>query len=264
MRRTLEYSINSHPSVNIGGILFPAICYLDALEVFIEWIKNGDAHQVCIVNVHALVSAQRDQGFGNILRSADLCTMDGEPLRWYANLIEQAGIIERVCGPELMLHCLDYGRERGWKHFLLGGREGVLEQLHQNLVDKYPGVQIVGSEAPPFRPMTVEEGDALVKQINESDADFLWVGLGAPKQERWISENLARLNVPVNIGVGAAFDFHAENIARAPVWMQRFGLEWLFRLINDPRLWRRYLSTNPPFLWMLIWDYIKIRLLGIR
>jgi N-acetylglucosaminyldiphosphoundecaprenol N-acetyl-beta-D-mannosaminyltransferase len=249
-------------ALSIGGMPFMPVDYAGAIGLFTQWIAARSARQVCIVNVHTLISARRDPELAKIMRDAALNTMDGQPLRWYANLIHRAALKERVCGPELMLRCLDEGRGKDWTHYLLGGREEVLEVLRERLRERYPGLQIVGAESPPFRPLTAKEDRELTDRINGSGADFLWVGLGAPKQELWIANHLPHLEVPVNVGVGAAFDFHAGSIARAPEWMQRHGLEWTFRLIKDPRLWRRYLSTNPPFLWLLLRDLFRYRIFG--
>lgn len=238
---------------------FPVINYDGAINIFQQWIDIGTAYQVCIVNVHTLVTAMRNSAFRTIMQEAGMNTMDGQPLKWYANAVCHAGISERVCGPELMLRCLEQGVERGWKHYFLGGRPEVLDMLKSRVQDRFSDVKIVGSYSPPFRPATETEEADIVKCINESNADILWVGLGAPRQEEWIYRNLYRLKVPVCVGVGAAFDFHAGSVSRAPSWMQTAGLEWLYRVGADPRLFRRYLDTNPSFLWMLIRDWIKVR-----
>ena len=246
----------------IGGIPFRAIGYEDTLGLFEQWIYSRRFEQVCIVNVHSLITACRDRQLHAVFCNAGLNTMDGQPLRWYANLVHRAGLRDRVCGPDLMLHCLERGQEKGWKHFLLGSTEKVLSELVERLGKKYPNAQVVGAVSPPFRPLNPQEDRDLLEQINSSGADFLWVGLGAPKQEKWIADHQGRLNVPISIGVGAAFDFHAGAVARAPEWMQRRGLEWFHRLLSDPRLWRRYLSTNPPFFLMLMRDFFLHRLLS--
>ncbi len=246
--------------IQIGDVPFPIINYDDAIEVYQEWINARTAHQVCIVNVHTLVTAMRESSFRLIMQEASMNTMDGQPLKWYANTVCHADVNERVCGPELMLRCLDQGVDKGWRHYFLGGRPEVLSTLQLRVQERFPGVNIVGSYSPPFRPITDIEESETVTQINETNADFLWVGLGAPRQEQWIHRNLHRLNVPVCVGVGAAFDFHAGTVKRAPAWMQKAGLEWLFRACADPRLFRRYLDTNPQFLWMLVWDSVRVRL----
>lgn len=187
--------------------------------------------------------------------------MDGLPLVWYANWVHNANIKERVCGPELMLRCLDHGRSQGWKHFFLGGKETVLNDLVGNMRSRFPGVNIVGWHSPPFRPLSSDEDKTLVDQINQCRPDFLWVGLGAPKQEKWIEAHLTKINVPLQIGVGAAFDFHSGHVKRAPVWMQRTGFEWLYRMLQDRRLIKRYFSTNPVFLLLFLRDFVVFNLL---
>lgn len=244
-------------NLQISGVPFPIINYDDAIETYQEWINSRTAHQVCIVNVHTLVTAIREPEFRLIMQEAGMNTMDGQPLKWYANAVCHAEIRERVCGPELMLRCLEQGIEKGWKHYFLGGRPEVLNSLESRVQELFPGADIVGSYSPPFRPVTDIEEAETVARINESKAEFLWVGLGAPRQEQWIHRNLYRLKVPVCLGVGAAFDFHAGAVKRAPSWMQNAGLEWLFRTCADPRLFLRYLDTNPQFLWMFVKDWVK-------
>lgn len=250
-----------HAKLNVKGVSFPVIDYDDAMELFSQWMTTRTAHQVCIVNVHTLVTAMREPAFHAIIRASALATMDGQPLKWYANAVCGAGVKERVCGPELMLRCLARGVAKGWRHFLLGGRPEVLNHLETRIQERFPGARIVGTYSPPFRPATESEEAEVVARINQTDADILWVGLGAPRQEQWIHRNLGRLRVPVCVGVGAAFDFHAGSVSRAPAWMQSAGLEWLYRSCADPRLIHRYFDTNPPFLWMLIRDWFRVRFL---
>ena len=260
----MPVSEDKQPVVSIGGLPFRVVDYGDTLRLFEQWIYSRRSEQVCVVNVHSLITACRDRQLHSILLSAGLNTMDGQPLRWYANLVHRAGLRDRVCGPDLMLHCLERGQEKGWKHFLLGSTEQVLAELVERLGKKYPNAKFVGVVSPPFRPLSPKEDHDLLEQINTSGADFLWVSLGAPKQEKWIADHRAHLNVPISIGVGAAFDFHAGNVPRAPMWMRRSGMEWFFRLLNDPRLWRRYFSTNPHFLFLLVRDFLLYRVLGRR
>jgi N-acetylglucosaminyldiphosphoundecaprenol N-acetyl-beta-D-mannosaminyltransferase len=247
-------------TVNLLGINLPILDYETALAIFQDWIATKEAHQVCIANVHTMVSCLRDAELKTITQNA-LTTMDGLPLVWYANLVHKVGIKTRVSGPDLMLKCLDNGRDAAWKHFFLGGTPQALNDLHTLMQSLYPGVQIVGIESPPFRSLSTEEDQRLVTLINDANPDFLWVGLGAPKQEKWIASHLDRIHAPVQIGVGAAFDFHSGHKKRAPNWMQKSGLEWLYRIIKDRRLIKRYLSTNPIFLFLLIRDLLFIRLL---
>lgn len=254
----LDQNSRHYPdSVNILGLSFPVLDYQYSLELFQHWVKSGVPHQVCIANVHTVVTSLTDKDLREINQQS-LMTMDGLPLVWYARAVHQANIKERVCGPELMLRCLDQGRAQGWKHFFLGGKDDVLTDLVSGMQARYPGVNIVGWYSPPFRPLSLEEDEQLVALINEHQPDFLWVGLGAPKQEKWIAAHLAQVNAPVQVGVGAAFDFHSGHVRRAPVWMQKSGLEWLYRMLQDRRLIKRYCATNPVFLALFLRDFVVV------
>jgi N-acetylglucosaminyldiphosphoundecaprenol N-acetyl-beta-D-mannosaminyltransferase len=251
--------IEMNRCVQICGVNFPVINYNSALNCFREWIEERKPHQIYAVNVHSLIESVKNPNFLRIINSADLLTMDGEPLRWYANFVMGESIQERVCGPELMLRCVEYGIDRGWKHFFMGSTTSVLAKLKSRFEMEYPGVKIVGISSPPFRPLTRDENNTFIQIINSSGTDFLWVGLGAPKQEKWINDNFTDILAPIQAGVGAAFDFHSGNIPRAPKALQRLGLEWLFRTYNDPRLWKRYLTTNPKFMFIFLKDMVKLR-----
>lgn len=251
---------NSKPysnTINILGLNFPVIDYSSTLDLFKHWIASREPHQVCIANVHTVVTSLTDKELRDI-NNQSLITMDGLPLVWYAKAVHRANIKGRVCGPELMLRCLDQGRTRNWKHFFLGGKEEVLTDLVGAMHSRFPGVEIAGWHSPPFRTMSAEEDNQLVALINQHQPDFLWVGLGAPKQEKWIASHLASVQVPVQIGVGAAFDFHSGHVQRAPEWMQKSGLEWLYRMLQDRRLIKRYCSTNPVFLALFLRDFIAV------
>jgi N-acetylglucosaminyldiphosphoundecaprenol N-acetyl-beta-D-mannosaminyltransferase len=168
--------------------------------------------------------------------------------------------VRRVYGPDLMLKVCREGVARNYRHFFYGGAEDVAEQLKQKLTERFPGLQVVGTHCPPFRKMTDDEDAALVAQINATNADIVWVGLSTPKQENWMSAHLGKLTAPVMIGVGAAFDFHAGLKKQAPGWMQKIGMEWLFRLVTEPgRLWKRYLKNNPRFVW-----HFTLQKLGLK
>ncbi|MCQ8182797.1 WecB/TagA/CpsF family glycosyltransferase [Methylomonas sp. SURF-1] len=257
----MDQGLTPPKTVAVLGIKFPILTYDSALQLFQSWIAGGAAHQVCIANVHTTVASLTDHELRNISNAA-LTTMDGLPLVWYANLVHRANIRSRVCGPDLMLKCLDHGQARGWRHFFLGGKDEVLADLVKNVCSRFPEADIVGWHSPPFRPLSEEEDKQLVDLINDAKPDFLWVGLGAPKQEKWIASHLDRVNVPVQLGVGAAFDFHSGHIKRAPLWMQKSGLEWVYRMAKDRRLIKRYFSTNPVFLWHFAKDFLLVRILG--
>ena len=244
-------------SISILGINFPILSYSHCLALFADWIATREPHQVCIANVHTVIASLADTALRDI-NNQSLITMDGLPLVWYAKAVHGAIIKERVCGPELMLRSLDEGRTHGWKHFFLGGKETVLTDLVNNMQAKFPGVEIVGWHSPPFRALSTQEDEQLVALINEYQPDFLWVGLGAPKQEKWIAAHLQQVKAPVQIGVGAAFDFHSGHLKRAPVWMQDLGFEWLFRSLHDKRLIKRYCATNPIFLVLFFRDFVLV------
>jgi N-acetylglucosaminyldiphosphoundecaprenol N-acetyl-beta-D-mannosaminyltransferase len=242
-------------NVDICGVRHSVVDYAGALSLFETWIRRRrQAHQVCVSNVHTTIACRRDAGLRRIAGKAALVTMDGQPLRWYANLIHRTGLEDRLCGPDLMLRTIEYGLERGWRHYFLGGRPEVLDALCDKLKRNYPELVIAGAYSPPFRELTETEDAELVERINAAGTDVLWVGLGAPKQEKWIASHLECVKAPVQVGVGAAFDFHAGSIKRAPLFMQRSGLEWFYRVSQDPRLFSRYLSTNPVFLGLFARD----------
>lgn len=257
--RLLEHGMQSFKSVDILGIRFPILDYDLTLTLFQDWVNSGQSHQVCLANVHTAVTSLSDAELRDISNNS-LATMDGTPLVWYGRLVHQADIKARVCGPELMLKCLQHGQEMGWRHFFLGGKDDVLADLVANIRHLYPAAELVGAYSPPFRTLSDEEDQKLVDFINDAKPDFLWVGLGAPKQEKWIAAHLDRVHVPVQIGVGAAFDFHSGRIKRAPLWMQKVGMEWLYRMLKDPRLVKRYLATNPVFMMYFARDFLRVRL----
>jgi N-acetylglucosaminyldiphosphoundecaprenol N-acetyl-beta-D-mannosaminyltransferase len=256
LHQTTGYNINA---ITILGLNFPILDYRTTLDLFRQWIVLQESHQVCIANVHTVVTSRKDKELRDI-NNQSLITMDGLPLVWYANAVHRANIKERVCGPELMLRCLDQGRSEGWKHFFLGGKEAVLTELVSAMQSRFPGVNIVGWHSPPFRSLSDEEDEQLIALINHHQPDFLWVGLGAPKQEKWIAAHLAKVKVPVQIGVGAAFDFHSGHVRRAPTWIQKSGFEWFFRMMQDRRLIKRYCSTNPVFLCLFFRDFMLFNL----
>ncbi|MEM9713558.1 MAG: WecB/TagA/CpsF family glycosyltransferase [Actinomycetota bacterium] len=235
------------PRVDVLGVQVSATTMDGAVAELARWVDEGECSYVCVTGVHGVMESQADPDLTDIHNRSGLTTTDGMPLVWAARY---AGIdpVERVYGPDLMLAVFERSAVEGWCHFLYGGGDGVAETLAASLRDRFPGVEIVGTHTPPFRPLTAAEEDAVVEQINGSGAHFVWVGLSTPKQERWMAAMRPRLTAPGLLGVGAAFDMHSGTVRQAPAWMQRSGLEWLFRLLVEPRrLWRRYLSNNPRF-----------------
>jgi N-acetylglucosaminyldiphosphoundecaprenol N-acetyl-beta-D-mannosaminyltransferase len=234
--------------------------YDQAMATMDAMVAAREPGYVCAAPVHALMVAREDPEMLEALCRATLVVPDGMPLVWASNLLGEK-LEARVYGPELMARYSDRCAERGHRVWLYGGRDqGTLAQLTLCLRQNHPGIQIVGGYSPPFRPLTADEEDALVDQINEARPDVLWVGIGVPKQEKWMLRMRDRLDVPVMCGVGAAFDFHAGLIPQAPGWMQRAGLEWAFRLAQEPtRLWKRYLRYNPRFVTGFARQYVRQR-----
>lgn len=240
------------PRVNILGVGVSAINLGEALETIARWIAEREPQYVCVSGVHGLMECQRDATLRQIHNRAGMVTPDGMPLVWLSRL-KGYPAVERVYGPDLMLDCCRLSVERGYRHFLYGGRGGVPELLTERLQRRFPGLLIVGCHSPPFRALTPAEDEDIVRRINDVEPDIVWVGLSTPKQERWMHEHRNGIQAPVLIGVGAAFDFHAGLLRQAPRWMRQSGLEWLFRLAMEPRrLWRRYLVNNPLFLGHLL------------
>ena len=202
---------------------------------------------VCACDVHNVMRAQSDATHMRALRKSDMIVADGAPLVWVSWLRGERHI-GRVAGADLLSEVCERSVGEGWSHYFYGGEPGVAGKLAERLAERYEGLNVAGTECPPFRPASPAEVERDVARINASGADIVWVGLGCPKQEIWMLENHARLEGRVVIGVGAAFDFHSGRIERAPVWMREHGLEWLHRLTSEPRrLWRRYLVLAPTF-----------------
>ena len=231
------------------GIPIAMTDYSQAMDLMDGMIARDERGWVCAVAVHAVMVAQTDFEMRRALVDSSLTVPDGMPLVWAANMLGEH-LPNRVYGPELMSRYSDRCAARGHRVWLYGGRDqGSLVQLALSMRHKHPGLQIVGGYSPPFRDLSEEEEDALAEQINTAQPDVLWVGIGVPKQEKWMARMRDRLEVPVMCAVGAAFDFHAGRISQAPDWMQERGLEWTYRIAQEPRrLLPRYLYYNPRFL----------------
>lgn len=223
------------------------------------WLAAGQQRYVCVTNVHAVMEAHRDESLRRINDGAGLTVPDGMPLVWVGRLKGHPAV-RRVYGPDLTLLLCERAARVGHRCYFYGGAPGVAEQLAEGLARRFPGLPVVGAEAPPFRPLTAEEDEEVVRRINAAAPDVVFVGLGCPKQERWMAAHRGRLRAAVLIGVGAAFDFHTGRVRQAPRWMMRLGLEWAFRLSQEPRrLWRRYLVYNALFVF-----HLAMELLGLR
>ena len=233
--------------VNVLGVGVSAINMDLALERIRAALERREKGYVCVTGVHGVSEAQTDPAFRQILNRSFLCTPDGMPLVWVGRLQGQKHM-DRVYGPDLMLAVMEASEAAGWRHFFYGGANGTAEALRTKLLERFPRLQVAGTYEPPFRPLQAEEQAALAEKIRSTRPDMMWVGLSTPKQERFMAEYLARLEVTLMFGVGAAFDFHAGKVRQAPRWMQRSGLEWFFRLCSEPRrLWKRYFKNNPLF-----------------
>ena len=244
--------VGAPPRVDVLGVGVSAIDEAEAVAIIARWIADRTPQYVCVTGVHGVMESQEDEALRGIHNRAGLVTPDGVPLVWLGRLAGHRGM-QRVYGPDLMLACCAESERQGWRHFLYGGGAGVADLLADRLRARFPALEIVGTYTPPFRPLTEAEETDVERLIERSRADIVWVGLSTPKQERWMAAHVGRLAAPVLIGVGAAFDFHAGLKRQAPRWMQRSGLEWLFRLATEPRrLWRRYLANNPRFVWEIV------------
>jgi N-acetylglucosaminyldiphosphoundecaprenol N-acetyl-beta-D-mannosaminyltransferase len=249
----------SNEYADVLGVRVSAINMERAVELADQWISAGRPGYTCVCAVHSIMEAQKEERYLEILNRAAFNLPDGMPLTWIGRLQGQLGM-DRVCGPDFMLEMCRLSVERGYRHFLYGGRPGVVEQLGANLRRRFSGIKIVGTYTPPFRNLNAEEERELVNQVHESRPDILWVGIGAPKQERFMAHYVQQLQVPLMVGVGAAFDYHTGRIRDSPNWVKRAGLQWLHRLIQEPRrLWWRYMSSNPAFLWNVAWQLSGLR-----
>ncbi|MBD0283066.1 MAG: WecB/TagA/CpsF family glycosyltransferase [Thermoleophilaceae bacterium] len=245
---------------SILGVPVAITDYEQTIDVMEELVASRLRGYICAAPVHAVIVAQDDPEMLGALRGATLVVPDGMPLVWAANLLGE-DLRDRVYGPELMSRYSHRCAERGHRVWLYGGRDqGSLAQLALSMRHRHPGIRIVGGYSPPFQALTPEEQDDLTEQINDAKPDVLWVGIGVPKQEKWMARMRERLEVPVMCGVGAAFDFHAGRVPMAPRWMQQRGLEWLYRAAQEPRrLLPRYLNTNPRFVLSFARQYVAER-----
>jgi len=251
---------NSFQSYPVLGVHVDAVQIPQVVEQLERWIQNrNDGRFISVANIHVVMEAQEDASFKKQINSAALCVPDGMPLIWCGRL-RGHGLRRRVYGPELMITFCRETASKGYRHFLYGGAPEVTNQLVKQLQRSCPGIQIAGFDSPPFRPLTREEDEEAIRRINDARPDVLWVGLGCPKQERWIHDHRERLAVPAIIAIGQAFDLLSGKKRRAPAWMSENGLEWLFRLLQDPRrLWRRYLVYNTKFLY-----FFSLERLGVK
>jgi N-acetylglucosaminyldiphosphoundecaprenol N-acetyl-beta-D-mannosaminyltransferase len=241
------------------GVPLSATDYQGAVAQVKSWAEKLDrAYAVAAANTHLVTLARQDAQFADALTHFDLLLPDGMPLVWIMNRRATRRLEDRVYGPTFMLRCLEATQGEAWSHFLLGGDTELLQALRDKLAARFPALRLAGSYAPPFGDWPAEEDDRIIARLRASGANFIWVALGCPKQERWIARCLPRLPPGVYGAVGAAFAFHAGRVRQAPMWMQRRGLEWLFRLSTEPRrLWRRYFYYNSLFVAYLLRDAFR-------
>jgi N-acetylglucosaminyldiphosphoundecaprenol N-acetyl-beta-D-mannosaminyltransferase len=240
---------NTHPRANVLGVGVSAINLDLAVDLASRWIEAGDPGYVCLTGVHGVTEARADSAFRLILNRAAINAPDGMPMTWVGRL-QGFRYMDRVFGPDFMTAMCRLSAERGYRNFLYGGQPGVAELLRENLQAKFPGLQIAGTYTPPFCSLTPEQERSILAQIRQVRPHILWVGLGTPKQERFMAQYVHLLEVPLLVGVGAAFDYHTGRIRDCSAWVKRAGLQWAHRAMQDPtRLWIRYLRNNPVFLW---------------
>jgi len=238
---------------DILGVDFDLISYDSVLEIIENWHANRESHYITLTNPYVVSLCRKDPKMQNAVKMAQLTLPDGIGIVLAARMLSNR-IAQRVCGPMLMLKLCDMGRRYGFHHYFYGGSDGVADKLAARLSDMYPGLQVAGTYCPPFRPLLEEEDKRIVEKINSTKPDIVWIGLGAPKQEIWMSEHIERLTAAAMIGVGAAFDYHSGNARWAPSWVRDHGLEWFHGLIYRP--YRSLRKCRGTFLF-------AIKLLGI-
>lgn len=246
--RTVD--ISKIPTCNILGVNIAAINMRWLIDYLNKNIKSLAGDYICVSNVHTTVTSYEEPDYCAVQNGGIMAIPDGGPLstvgrkRGYENMA-------RTTGPGLMVEIFKISAESGYRHYFYGSTEETLDKLFQKLKENYPGLEIAGVYSPPFRPISPEEDEAIVKCINKTQPDFVWIGLGAPKQEKWMAEHQGKVD-GLMLGVGAGFDYFAGNIDRAPQWMQKSNLEWFYRLMQDPkRLFKRYFRTNIKFMWLI-------------
>jgi N-acetylglucosaminyldiphosphoundecaprenol N-acetyl-beta-D-mannosaminyltransferase len=245
---------------NVLGVKVSAINLNVAVDLADRWIQSKKfPGYICAAGVHGVMEALRDSDLRQALNNAVINVPDGMPMTWIGR-IQGLQEMDRVFGPDLMLAMCQLSVERGYRNFLYGGKPGVAELLCESLRNRFPGLRVVGTYTPPFRDLTREEEKNVLLRVQESQPHILWVGLSTPKQDRFMAQYVNYLRVPLMFGVGAAFDFHTGSIRDSSAWVKRAGLQWLHRLIQDPKhLWKRYLRNNPAFLW-----HIALQISGLK
>ena len=233
--------------IEVLGVKVSVLAFDEAIRKLEAYVDSGAIHYIAVNSAQDIMIAQKDNTFREFVNQADLAIPDGVPLVWISK-IHGHKMAERVAGTDLMMAMCGRSPITGHSHFFYGGKKEIPGLLEEILTRKFPGLRVAGRYSPPFRPLTKKEDEQVIEMINDSNADFLWVGLGTPKQHHWISNHLDRLDVSVVAGVGAAFDWNSGKMKRAPLWMRRNGLEWLHRLTHYPGpVWQRYAEYLPKF-----------------
>lgn len=254
--RNLNLEMNDIPKCNILGVDLAAVNMMWTIDYLKRNIQNMSGKYICVTNVHTTVMSYENEEYRFIQNNGVLALPDGGPLSTIGRKKGFKGM-ERVTGPNLMEEIFKVSVENDYTHYFYGSSEDTLKKLNENLLNKYPKLNIVGMHSPPYRELTIEEDMKIISNINDLSPDFIWVGLGAPKQENWMAQHQDKVS-GLMIGVGAGFDYFAGKIKRAPKIMQKANLEWLFRLLQDPsRLFKRYLRTNSKFIWLVMLKEIK-------
>jgi N-acetylglucosaminyldiphosphoundecaprenol N-acetyl-beta-D-mannosaminyltransferase len=256
--KTLDLPVDPD-RLKVLGVSVSAVNMRDTVRHCQELIKSGRQGYLCAVDAHSVVEALKNSAHRRALNRADLSVADGMPLVWLGRL-RGSRSIDRVYGPDLMLELCRLSVQQHWSHFFYGGAPGIAERLSDRLCERFPGLTVAGLYAPPFRPLTSAEEKELAARVERVRPDLFWVGLGSPKQERFMAEHCGKLQCGLMVGVGAAFDFHSGVIKEAPRWTHRVGLQWAHRVLQEPRrLGRRYLTCVPKFLF-----YAALELAGMR
>ena len=260
-KTTLAETAPPRTQFRVLGVEVDAVQISDVTIQMQEWINSRSACQyIAVTGMHGVTEAQHDPEFKQILNAAGLVVPDGYPLVWLGRRTGFAQLRRRVYGPELMEEFFSQTLAKGYRHFFYGGAPGVAEELASRMSARFAGLAVIGTYCPPFRELTKQEDEEILQAINLAKPDVVWIGLSTPKQERWMYAHRARLNVPVLVGVGAAFDFHTGRVPQAPRWMREHGFEWLFRLCREPgRLWRRYLVYGSQFVVLVLLEQLHLR-----
>lgn len=258
-----EETLRGHAYADVLGVQVSAIDMARALEIAVQWIDGGRCGYVCVTGVHGVMEANRDPEFNDVLNKAVMNVPDGMPMSW-VGWLQGFAQMDRVFGPDLMSGLCELSPARAYRHFLYGGQPGVAEQLKTTLEERFAGLKIVGTFTPPFHPLDAQEESDLIARVHACRPHVLWVGLSTPKQEHFMARYVDRLQVPLLVGVGAAFDYHTGRIRDCSPWIKRSGLQWLHRLLQDPRrLTLRYLRNNPEFLLRIAIAFLRRRRLPL-